>query len=251
MTKVLDAYALRARLFPALLASASLLVVVGVIVPWQRLSIVHAAAALAVPVLLFGAADLARRAGKNLEPELYKAWGGMPSTRMLRHADTFLDGDSKAGYLSFLSGKLKAAPPTAAEETANPGMADIFYARCAGWLRENTRDTKKFNILFNENVTYGYRRNLFALKWPALIADAAILAVVFGYALYMRLELDSELALKMGIIAGVAVVHVLYMTFGVTENSVREAANVYSRQLYLSCEALGAALPTSRKRSAA
>ena len=53
------------------------------------------------------------------------------------------------------------AAPTAAQEEADPAAADSFYTRAGTWPRENTRDQKKFDILFNENVTYGYRRNPF------------------------------------------------------------------------------------------
>jgi hypothetical protein len=248
---IFDAYSLRARLFPALLASASVLVAIGVLVPWHRLSIAHAVGAIAVPVILFAMADIARRIGKRREPHLYKKWGGMPTTVLMRHADTALDADIKAGYLGFVAGKLNATAPTAQQEVSSPDTADAFYTRCAGWLRENTRDTKKFSILFNENVTYGFRRNLFALKWPALVIDAVIFIAAAGYALYARPDAESELALKLFILMGVSAVHAAYIAFACTENSVREAAVTYARQLLLSCEALGAAAPKPSRRAAA
>jgi len=139
--------------------------------------------------------------------------------------------------------------PSAQEEADDPAKADAFYGRCGAWLRENTRDTKKFNILFNENVTYGFRRNLFALKWPVLIVDSVLLLASVGYLLYARPELDSESALKVYLIVGIAVLHALYISAAATEASVCEAANIYARQLLLCCEALGAIMPKSRKRS--
>jgi hypothetical protein len=33
-----------------------------------------------------------------------------------------------------------------------------------GRLRENTRDSEAFKFLFNENISYGYYRNLLGLK---------------------------------------------------------------------------------------
>jgi hypothetical protein len=241
---IFDAYSLRTRVFPALLASASVLVAIGVLVPWHRLSIAHAVAGIAVPVILYAMADIARRIGKKREPHLYSKWGGMPTTVMLRHADTTLDADTKADYLGFMAGKLNATAPTAQQEVASPDAADAFYARCVGWLRENTRDTKKFNLLFNENVAYGFRRNLFALKWPAIVIDAVIFIAAVGYALYTRPDVESELAFKLLILIVVSAGHAAYIAFACTENSVREAAVTYARQLLLSCEALGAAKPT-------
>jgi hypothetical protein len=67
---------------------------------------------------------------------------------MLRHSDTStFDGGAKARYVEFLGGKINAAPPTEAAEKQDPGAADAFYERCGDWLRLNTRNTKKFNIL--------------------------------------------------------------------------------------------------------
>src|SRR5262249_32131675 len=149
-----DAYSLRARLFPALFASASPLVALAVLMPWHRLSWTHAVAGIAVPVILFVAADLARRVGKARESDLYKKWDGIPTTRMLRHRDVTVDATAKAAYLTFLVGKIGAPAPTPQEEASDPTKADAYYGRCAAWLRENTRDTKKFYILFSENITY-------------------------------------------------------------------------------------------------
>jgi hypothetical protein len=237
--KIFDAYSLRARLFPALLASAPLLVSLGVIVPWHRLSIAHVAGAVAVPVILFAMADIARRVGKAREPHLYRKWGSMPTTVMMRHADSVLDVNVKTAYLRFLAMKLKTTAPTAQQEMTSPDSADAFYSRCAGWLRENTRDTKKFGILFNENVTYGFRRNLYALKWPTLVVDALIFIVAVAVALYARPNVESELALKLLSLMGLSTVHGAFISF-ITEASVRDAARIYARQLFLSCEVLGA-----------
>jgi len=248
--KLFDAYSLRARLFPALWASASVIAAIALIVPWHRFSIFHAIGSVAVPVVLFAMADLARRIGKIKEPKLYERWGGMPTTNMMRHADSTLDAATKAAYVGFVAGKLNSSPPTAAEEVASPDKADAFYSRCAAWLRENTRDVKKFTILFNENVTYGYRRNLFALKWPALAID---LLILFGTAVYMfhaRHDLASELGVKLLILVVIAVIHAAYMAFASTEASVREAANIYARQLLLSCDSLESAVQTKRRNKA-
>lgn len=245
--KLFDPYSLRARLFPALLATASLLIAIIVIVPWHRLSIAHAAASIAVPVVLFAMADVARRSGKKREAKLYEKWGGMPTTRMMRHTDNTFDPDTKDAYIRFVAEKLQMAIPTRQEELANPQKTDAFYDRCAAWLRENTRSTKKFGILFNENVTYGFRRNLFAIKSSSLAIDLLLIIAAGGYELLMRPE--DELHLKLLLVLIVAIAHAVYIVFASTESSVRDAANTYGRQLLLCCEALSAATPKGRRRS--
>jgi hypothetical protein len=65
-------------------------------------------------------------------------------------------------------------------EQNDPAAAKSFYERTGTWLRENTRDTKKFPILFNELVTYGFRRNLLGVKWPALALNLVVVLICAG-----------------------------------------------------------------------
>jgi hypothetical protein len=68
-------------------------------------------------------------------------------------------------YRAFLKGQLPhLALPTAEEERADPEGADRAYESVTAWLRTQTRDTKTFSILFRENISYGFRRNLWGLK---------------------------------------------------------------------------------------
>jgi len=235
--KLFDPYSLRARLFPALWASASLVVALGVLVP-RQLSGFQGLAAVAVPVLFFVMAEIARHIGKKREPQLYEAWGGMPTVRLMRHADQTVDPKAKAAHLAFIASKLNETAPTAEEEKSNPAAADAFYRRCGDWLRENTRDTQTFKILFEENVSYGARRNLFALKWPVFVVDAVLFMTAAGYLLYVRPELDGDQAFKAFLVVGFSALHGLCTAAIATETSVREAANTYARQLLLSCETL-------------
>ena len=147
--------------------------------------------------------------------------------------------EQKAQYIGFVSGKIGGPAPTAKDEEADPVKCDAYYERCGNWLRENTRDTKKFKLLFDENVNYGYRRNLLGLKAPGLAIDALVLAAC-GMAFWRWLPFDAEnpLSLKVSIVAVIATLHSLFMLFLVTKESVREAAVTYARQLLLCCEAL-------------
>ncbi len=116
-------------------------------------------------------------------------------------------------------------------------MAKRFYNDAAAWLREATRDTSKFRVLFDENMTYGYFRNLLGLKW---LAVAINMSVSFFCALVI---LEHTLAFKetadrLPYVFAVSVIHLVYVSFGVTEAKVRSAGKRYARQLLLSCETL-------------
>jgi hypothetical protein len=253
MFKLLDAYTLRARLVPAVIAAAPALAAIALLISWNKIALSNMIATGALLVLLFALADFARRQGKRIEPILYREMGGKPSTTMMRYADNTFDAAAKEQYRNFLSGKIKSPVPTEAEEKVNPQQADAFYERCGAWLRENTRDTKKFSILFSELVTYGFRRNLLGSKWPALILNLTVVALCFGL-LWQRwpLGMEDDLTTRIVVVLVVAAIHALYIAFVVTKASLKEAARTYARQLILSCETfLAAEKPTTARTRAA
>jgi hypothetical protein len=249
--KFFDAYALRARIFPAVIATASVIVLLGAVVPWHRLSWTHLFASAAILVILYAGADVARRRGTGDRTRLDPEMGGLPNITMMLHSDgTFPDAAAKVRMHQFLAGKTGGKAPTVAEQTADPAAADKFYAACGNWLRENTRDQKQFGILFNENIAYGFRRNLLGLRLPAFVLDTAVI-VICAVALWLRrpFNIDDEWTLTFLVVAGIAALHALYFAAFANSESVFEAARVYARQLLLSCEALQIAAPKPAKKA--
>jgi hypothetical protein len=96
-------------------------------------------------------------------------------------------------------------------------------------------------------VTYGFRRNLLGLRIPALVLDAAVVAIC-GVSLWRQYPLNDEWALPPLVAGGVAALHALYFVAFVNYHSVFEAASIYARQLLLSCEALQTATAKLAKK---
>lgn len=196
-------------------------------------------------------ADVARRRGKQIEPMLIERMGGLPSITMLRHRDRMIDPPTKARMHTFLAAKLGEPAPTSADEETDPAAANGFYTRAGTWLRENTRDKKKFNILFNENITYGYRRNLFALKWPALILTVAI---VVCCAIAFWNQSPQQYSVDLTPVFVIAALHAGYLALFSSEDAIREASHTYARQLLLSTESpylVAKAVKSRAKKTAA
>jgi hypothetical protein len=150
----------QARLYPAFLAGAPLVAIaIGVYgVPLEpKAGLITLLASFGVIYLL---ASIAREHGKRIEEALYVAWGGKPTTQLLRHCDSTLDSVTKARYHAFLASKLNLRFPTASEELADPRAADATYESAARWLLDQTRDTKTFPLLFKELIAYGFRGGL-------------------------------------------------------------------------------------------
>lgn len=246
MLRVLDAYTLRARLFPAILGAAPALAAVLLLISWKSFELSTAVATIGMLVLLYALADWARKLGQALEPRLYQQIGGKPSVTMMYRSDTLLDQASKDRYRTLLAAKINQPEPTAADEQQNPVAANSFYELAGTWLRENTRDIKKFPILFNELVTYGFRRNLLGVKWPALVLNVVVVAICASV-LWHRLPVNTsdDMTTRIVVVLVVAAAHALYFLFGVKRQDVITASQTYARQLILSCEAF---IKTQRTR---
>ena len=234
-----DTYTIKARIYPALLAVLPGLALAAVMVSWRQLGVSHMIATAAAMVLLYAFSDLARRLGKRLENGLFRKMGGKPSTTMLRHRDERFDEGAKAIWCHFVGGRIKEKPPTEEAESIDPGPADAFYQRCGDWLREHTRDHKKFKLIFEELVTYGFRRNLLGLKWPGLGLNALVVLVCI-VALWFRLPFsaDDDVSIRLVYVLIVAAGHALYFLLAVNEKAAMEAADQYGRQLLLGYETL-------------
>ncbi|MGV1914268.1 hypothetical protein [Rhizobium sp. 22-785-1] len=232
----LDGYVVRARLFPAMLAIAPALVFLLVMVggSYENLGLPEALLTVTVAVLFFAFADIARRFGRRAEQKIFAASGGRPFPNVLRHRDKSLNARSKARHLTFLSRELAEAAPTAEQEEADPDAADEFYVSCGDYLRERTRDQSRFNVLFAENVSYGFRRNLYGLKYPGLLLNVAAAAASF----WLIYQTSGANLSQYGIVLVVSAIHALYFVAGVTRKSVLDAGDLYGRQLVLSCEEL-------------
>lgn len=251
LLKVFDAYSLRARLFPAIIAAAPALAALTLLISWKSLDLSNAIATMAVLVLLFAIADFARARGRAVERALYFQHGGMPSITMFRRSDPTIDVGSKERYRAFLAAKLGAVAPSPDQELADQHAADAFYEQCGVWLRQNTRDTKKFPILFTENVTYGFRRNLLGVKWLALGLNLLVVGICALLLWRTSWALETEQGKRTSVVLIVAVAHAIYMLLGVRQSAVWDASRAYGRELILSCEAILAAPGTAMKKSPA
>jgi hypothetical protein len=234
-----DAYVRRARFYPAVIAAAPAFALAAILVSWSSLGLPHLIATGAMAILLAVMSDVARRRGRAIEPGIVERIGGLPSITMMRYRDDSFDSASKVSMHKFLGGKITAQVPTPEGELADPAGADEFYKRSGNWLREHTRDTKKFTILFEENITYGFRRNLLGLKWPALGLNAGIVILCLVM-LWMRspMNIADPLTQKLMSVLAIAFLHATYFVLFVNESSVAEAARTYARQLLLCTETL-------------
>jgi hypothetical protein len=224
-----DEYDIKARLWPALLAAMPLVLAIATILnlEWWNTSLVAAGSGVGLTFML---GQVARVLGSRLEPRMFAGWGGMPSVTMLRHSDDYLNHHTKAAYHRNISQLFPVPMPTAAEELDNPQKAEAAYEAASFALRGATRDHKKFNLLFKENVSYGFCRNMRGLKPVGLVLTLCGAGVSA-----MRLYLDHAAGLPVSVFAAVtaaASVLMLYVWLAVvTLEWPKAAAYAYADRL--------------------
>lgn len=159
---VADPYERKARLAPALVVLMPLTVsfIVACREDFDAMRVLAAVlVTFCAPFLL---CSVVRFQGKQLEAKLVKRWGGMPSTILLRHRDSRLNPHTKSRYHNAIKQKLGVGMPTAAKECSDLRNADHAYEAAIAVLRDRTRATEP--LVLQENISYGFFRNMSALR---------------------------------------------------------------------------------------
>lgn len=232
----LDIYSLKARVYPAFVLLLPVLVLALFYITDFKIYYHYATAIISVGFLSFILAQLGRDQGKNKENQLFERMGGKPTIQILRHTNNHLDKTTKARYHKGLSEKIpEISIPSLEEEQLNPQKSDEVFESCTKYLISKTRDTEKFNLLFKENINYGFRRNLWGMKtWGLSILITSILT-------HMVIATDgfSNIGFKPtnDIYPYLAFLALgLFWIFVVTNNWVRLTAFAYAERLYETIE---------------
>jgi hypothetical protein len=234
-----DAYTLKARVYPSLLTLLPAFLAVIAWVPEAR-TVIGSLVSLAVgsggAYLL---SEFGRDRGRKLQPKLFGLWGGKPTTVELRHVGN-LNPLLLARRHAQVGRVTGVDLPSAEDERKNRHKADQAYDTAVSALIEKARDRQRFPLVFAENLSYGFRRNLWGLKVAAVPIALVSLAAASARA-YLA---PSALPVTCAVLCGIAVVMWLFL---VTPSWVRIPADAYSRALLASLEVLdqdaGAATP--------
>ncbi|AXS81887.1 cellulose-binding protein [Marinobacter sp. Arc7-DN-1] len=178
--------------------------------------------------------------GNRMQTRLFSKWGGAPTTLLLRHSDSKLDDYSKQRYHQNLEGRINGLSlPTRQEELADPRCADARYESATNFLRENTRDKKKYPMIYTDNVAYGYARNLLALRDLGLVSAVVAVTVnttflVGGAEVLTTQRLFHNWA-GLGALS-VSAIFLFIFLFIVNERHVYWRAIRYAKSLLAACE---------------
>lgn len=225
-----DAYDRGARLAPAYLVFAPAVVFVfaaslGAPEWWSKLGGILVACG--GPML---AVEWGRAAGRRKQTALFDRWGGSPTTQLLQ----FGRGGTEATVRQRHSAVVRATGtllPSASEEVADPARATAAYDNAVRVLRELTRD-KAFSLVLRENISYGFRRNLWGRKPFGLTISFAAVAASAVLIILDVLDGTSVVSVSASVIGGgFGVIALAGWIIVVTPDWVRAAGDAYAERL--------------------
>ena len=233
----LGSYNLRARVQPVLLVLLPLAPLV--LMDFQldlivvRILMLYLAGML---IIQFG-----RDPGRKREVRLFEKWGGKPSVAMLRHRDGRLARHEKKRYRDYLERHVPGLQLASAEEEGkSPSRADEGYAQAISWLLTKTRNREEYPLIFEENVNYGFRRNIWAHRPSAFVSECLALAILVLHAsAFWTGEIYSTLRNMPEIVWWcmlAVLLHAYVFAFVIREQWVRLQAERYARQLLSACQ---------------
>ena len=162
MFKNLDDYTLQARVSPILIVCFPTLLWIASLFSGEStfLGLLTSLISFCGLGPLIG--QLGRDSGLKRQEELLKQWGGKPTTLLFRFTNSKLDRHMLEEIHSNMKFLLPDTPNiTNADERQDQSKTDSIYERWTNYLREATRD---YHLVQQENINYGFRRNLFGLR---------------------------------------------------------------------------------------
>ena len=234
-----DAYGITARLAPALITLLPAIVTVAVWTPVLYDFAVDIVATGVTCAFTVPMAHWARYLGRNAERQLFQKWGGKPTSLWLLRSDSNIHELTKARYRRYLEENVDGwKAPSQSEEEADRQGAISTYDSAVQRLKEGSRDRRDrphFDLVFKENVSYGFRRNTYGLRWIGRFI-AVLCVAVNGGSLYFSACVRGD---PVSILGSGSLLFSLVMTIfwlGVNQRWVRDAANGYARALLAVCD---------------
>lgn len=176
--------------------------------------------------------------GNDLQDKYFEKWGGAPTTLLLLPNNGELDAYTKQRYFTWLNERCSNL--NLPEEIDGMADSETLYEKirsAVNFMREYTRDKKTYPQVYNDNVSYGFARNIVSIKYAGLlVALVSVLAnCLFIYFSYVSVESASSNAMGMvailsSILSGVVFGLVL------SERFVKRRGFRYARTLFEVCD---------------
>ncbi|EIE01403.1 MULTISPECIES: hypothetical protein [Leptospira] len=166
-------YSLRARFIPAFIitfpATLSLVLALNSNISYKEYPILHYFFLFGIPFLLV---YRVRKRGQEIQSVLWKEWGGNPSSLLLIGKNAAFSNGQRKELLRILAKKFGRKDIKNPERINIDNMESIIF-RLIELNRAN-------GLLLEENITYGFWRNLYAVRLEFAIYSLTGIIVAIG-----------------------------------------------------------------------
>lgn len=231
-------YSLYARLYPMIILFLPF-IVIGIAFSIEYKNLLQILTTLGVTTALsYLFSNLGRDMGKRKENKLWDKWGGMPTVQLMNYNNSIIDIITKQRYHSKMM-ELLPVDRTINFVDANKKLLEDIYLSWTKYLITHTRDIKKYPLLFNENISYGFRRNLWGLKAISIILIS--LSIVFNY-LFQAINhgFDKFIAFPIEFYISQTILFILlfFWIFVIKPNWIKIPAFAYAERLFEAIDSL-------------
>jgi hypothetical protein len=181
--------------------------------------------------LAYFLSNISRELGKKKERELWNKWGGIPTSQILDYENDIIDKVTKNRYHHTMMSLIRE---TSRDDIQTENKDDRFevYKTWTKYIIEETRNIKKYPLIFKENIAYGFRRNLWAMKNPELVL---LSIVIVGNYLYNTVQYGCKnfihYPLSFYISEFILIFLVFVWIFVITKEWIKTQAFTYAERL--------------------
>src|SRR5260370_19002906 len=225
-----DPCELRARYFPAVLLTAPLVTTFQLSFPSAQESVASLIEKAGLGLALVYVLSLfVRHAGRRVQPRLWSAWSGAPSTRFARWRDPTLSLSQKKLLHDSVEANFGLKLAASDEEATDKGRADSLISEAFDRARSYLRTNDASGLVAKQHAEYGAIRNLLAVRRVFTVESSACMIVslvlwfVFHRSGYFWAATASCAYFLIGIVVG----------WRVLPGMVRVAADTYGKNAWL------------------
>jgi hypothetical protein len=184
MNLVFDEYDWKARLAPAFIVSLPLITTLVSCFDWPGPTLSKILGGAIWLILIYALTIPVRNAGSKIEPELWKKWGGPPSTVVMRWSNLRMGRELKKQCHDAVKDYLMLPMPSEGDERANTKNSDEMIAQAFKRVRGVLREEDPKGLWTTENANYGFHRNLLGSRklWLVLSIAGVVVSGVYSLA---------------------------------------------------------------------
>lgn len=228
----IDDYEWRARIAPTIIVILPIIIALYCTILVISSSLIESIAGSGVILMIsiYALSFVTRYLGKRIEPDLWRGWGGAPTTRFMRWRDHSIKDEIKSQIHQAVLVKCGIKLSSIEEELRNPEEADKQIEQAFLKIKAIVRRDDKDGLWSKHNAEYGFHRNLLGSNTLWIICSLFGVAIC-GILWYYKRE--DILIVGVALNISILVISILLRGYLLSE-ATEHAANRYAESILTS-----------------